>query len=1527
METTDRTYRGLDYSRCVFCQATNNLFKTSKKLINPQEWQTNAYNIIEDDLKQLIKEGISLDLPFAVTGVNDLLGIGETFKSNKAKYHSNCRKNIRNKRLRKCQANKRKNENCDDTLTNVPKVKKTRLEVLEKTFQVDPVCFYCTGSNTTKKLCSMNSTDIKEQCKEWAIATLNWDVLRRLSTTQGSINYHASCYKKLNRDAHNNNDNVAQSEEFNSIGIAYLLLYIQHNTPPYKISDLKTKYTQYLKECISDTSPEFHQSERDLNTTRFKDFLLEKLGGSWHSLTQGRTIYVCNDAKTASLFEASCIGSPDLSNATMIVNAAMIIRQYTLASQPTSNFSFQTNCVEQSVPKPLLLLLDVLLYGPSADEKERDICNDARRKIALTLSQLIISNLKSKVVHRQFTNTHMRVGRITPFPLYVGIMLHTNGRQKRLIKQLYKYGISVSYEHIMKLRHNIARSVSKLWHDEGVVVPTNLKRNCFVTCAVDNIDESGQTEFHGTSLSMTSHISKEEPGLDPIPLTLSHGDFPKGPPEEYTNVPYCDEFHGDVLLTTNDSDYLKRTEQNDCATDCSQEEQWINHVSSSLQEDRIVDTQPLTFSGYFSANQAKSEIRPCASIGVFPVFFQKSNTMSMQKHAMQMLMEATEAVNPGQTTVIAADCPLYILQKKCQLKYPEEVGESKVVCFMGFLHIEMAALQCGGKLLGGSGWERMFNLSNIFPPGVASSLVGSSDVKRARYAYELTLVWLHQMKLEAYTEYCNSQIGPHEPIEVWEKRLIKRSPTVQYWTLVKQYLMLVFRFIHSQRTGDWTKCLSALDELCEWFFAFGQTWYARWLPVFLRDMKCLPETHPDIHKAFCAGKFVVQRSNTKFSMMGLDQSHEHSVKHLKSDGGCRGLYGSAEEKTVIEVSRPEMMRLVDEFEKVSGSKSDNITEHKEASTFKNKQFMNDAKALLALVTKGIIINPFSEIDTQLVNIDNGEIMDEITTKSLLGAFEIGKQLFETLWMERIVQCSKPLSDVVQKRNVFTFSNRPVVPKKSIFQSRTAASSSALTARLFLSLKARPNADMSDFFRHETQTAPPSLSNQGKLYIGTKSALLDCLPGIPPPGYSAKDTSVSILDMAALVHIIRPQRAVIFNEYMKLQLYPYIKTSFLTAQTTRVDAVWDCYFNDSVKNQTRSTRCRTATKRVRVLGNLHIPKGAAWVSFLSDSKNKEELHQYLADELMEVSKNESQLIITTKKETAMANQDINLTPLFPCHQEEADTRIMLHLKNASKDGHTKAYVRTVDTDVVILAISFFQQLGLEELWVGFGTGPTYKDIPVHELSKTILVTSHRPKTIQIQSLLFFHAFTGSDVTSAFKGIGKKSAWKVWQCYPEVTDTFDELTKHPHSLAIESSHMKVLERFTILLYSKNCSATRVNDAREVMFSSGLKSLESIPPTLHALFEHVKRTLYIVSFIWSQSLCLSPQVPSASEWGWEWNDLVKAWAPLWTSLPDVSKGCALLFKCSCIKACTGNCTCFRNNMKCSSLCKCQGGCTNNE
>ena len=81
--------------------------------------------------------------------------------------------------------------------------------------------------------------------------------------------------------------------------------------------------------------------------------------------------------------------------------------------------------------------------------------------------------------------------------------------------------------------------------------------------------------------------------------------------------------------------------------------------------------------------------------------------------------------------------------------------------------------------------------------------------------------------------------------------------------------------------GNWPLTLNACDDLCPWFFAFGHTNYAHWTPVFLKDVACLPDTHPSVHEAFMEGKFVVQRSDKKFSLMALDQSQEHSIKFLE----------------------------------------------------------------------------------------------------------------------------------------------------------------------------------------------------------------------------------------------------------------------------------------------------------------------------------------------------------------------------------------------------------------------------------------------------------------------------------------------------------------------------------------------------------------------------------------------------------------------------------------------------------------------
>ena len=78
-------------------------------------------------------------------------------------------------------------------------------------------------------------------------------------------------------------------------------------------------------------------------------------------------------------------------------------------------------------------------------------------------------------------------------------------------------------------------------------------------------------------------------------------------------------------------------------------------------------------------------------------------------------------------------------------------------------------------------------------------------------------------------------------------------------------------------------------------------------------------------------------------------------------------------------------------------------------------------------------------------------------------------------------------------------------------------------------------------------------------------------------------------------------------------------------------------------------------------------------------------------------------------------------------------MMLHLQNAAAKGHERAYFRTVDTDVVVLAFFHFITLGLTELWILFVSGKTLKEFP-----STLYVDSRGEE--RCKAILMFHSFT-------------------------------------------------------------------------------------------------------------------------------------------------------------------------------------------
>ena len=137
------------------------------------------------------------------------------------------------------------------------------------------------------------------------------------------------------------------------------------------------------------------------------------------------------------------------------------------------------------------------------------------------------------------------------------------------------------------------------------------------------------------------------------------------------------------------------------------------------------------------------------------------------------------------------------------------------------------------------------------------------------------------------------------------------------------------RFVRSLREGDFPLYVQSCDELCSWFHALDHTNYARWLPVYVRDMVQLAQQNPEVHAEFMKGNFVVQKSRRKFSLMVKDQAHEKSNKILQTKGGAAGLYENNDTLMMVMLAGPDCARMVVEFEAIHDQPPSSTCHHEE----------------------------------------------------------------------------------------------------------------------------------------------------------------------------------------------------------------------------------------------------------------------------------------------------------------------------------------------------------------------------------------------------------------------------------------------------------------------------------------------------------------------------------------------------------------------------------------------------------------------
>ena len=238
--------------------------------------------------------------------------------------------------------------------------------------------------------------------------------------------------------------------------------------------------------------------------------------------------------------------------------------------------------------------------------------------------------------------------------------------------------------------------------------------------------------------------------------------------------------------------------------------------------------------------------------------------------------------------------------------------------------------------------------------------------------------------------------------------------------------------------------------------------------------------------------------------------------------------------------------------------------------------------------------------------------------------------------------------------------------------------------------------------------------------------------------------------------------------------------------------------------------------------------------------------------------------------------------------------------------------------VIIGLGIYHRLRsnhvFEDIIIDFGVKKDHRAISLKLLAESL----GEPRC---QALPFFHAFTGSGTTSAFKSIGKKKAYEALKAFAEAGRTFAFLQNNPfYDIQEADDRFKTIQRFVIVMYSKTSTLSNVNEARLQLYFQRTHNIETIPPTENALLLHTKRAIF-QSGVWARCVDNHQNLPSPQGFGWKKSDEVDwQWKPIWMTQHEASKEFREFAKCSCKGESCTRCACYKASLRCTLLCSCK-------
>ena len=390
-------------------------------------------------------------------------------------------------------------------------------------------------------------------------------------------------------------------------------------------------------------------------------------------------------------------------------------------------------------------------------------------------------------------------------------------------------------------------------------------------------------------------------------------------------------------------------------------------------------------------------------------------------------------------------------------------------------------------------------------------------------------------------------------------------------------------------------------------------------------------------------------------------------------------------------------------------------------------------------------NPF-EKGKSLTGLSSQVEASKAIVDDLLNAEEIGTNRFKEFLKKRVESNEINFYAPIKKNMLRTFDKTSGPKIVKVKNKEVAIASDRETFARLLIIQQKRDVSLKEVMKYELSPTPLSLSDPDAsttLRKSSKSLLFNYLKSDIPVVNSVPDNTVPIFDGMVLFQKL-PTDLTTFGD-----VSDYILNKIMDHQGRVSMFITDNYLDDSIKSLERRKRAdltgvirmqasRRNQKRPKQFDKfLRLPQNKIdLINFLikdwstneihSEQLEGRELYVSVEDRAYKISSNQNQLKIV---------EEIHLCS----QQEEADTKMFLAAKFAFELGFSSVVIKSIDTDVAILALYFASLLN----------GDLFLEVSTSE-KKIYNASMNTVEESAVEALPGIHALSGCDSTSSFKG---------------------------------------------------------------------------------------------------------------------------------------------------------------------------------